>query len=159
MDNDNERLRQLRHIINQMQGVKRPLKDSHLMADRILRLVDKDIKAMCPDNAEQIFAMMDIADGILNFLVSYLQDLLDKAIKANLYNLKGLEGALYDAEDMKTRLIDLRLDIINWVKWFEVPDPPMPTPEEEAAAEAEKAEAYRTHGANLVGERPASDDE
>ena len=156
MENDNERLRQHKHIRTLIGCVERPQKDANLMADRIIRLAEKDAEAMCPDHAEEIYIMMDSADAILAFLVDMLRHTLNKALKVNLYDYR-LERALYDAEDMKSKLIDLRLRIISWVKEFEGPERPLPTPEEEAEAEAEKAEAYRTQGANLVAKRPALD--
>jgi hypothetical protein len=52
---------------------------------------------------------------------------------------------------IKDKLINIRVSNYEIMKRIHViPDPPMPTPEEEAAAEAEKREAYRTGGANLL---------
>ena len=57
-------------------------------------------------------------------------------------------------KNMKNSIIDLRIRCYRIMKELETPDPPMPTPEEEAAAEAEKAEAYRTGGASLLRQEP-----
>jgi hypothetical protein len=58
---------------------------------------------------------------------------------------------------MKQNIIDLRITSYKIAEWIYGPNPPMPTPGEEAAAKAEKAEAYRTGGANLLPKRAASD--
>lgn len=60
---------------------------------------------------------------------------------------------------IKDRIINLRIGGYKVMKELHTtPDPPKPTPEEEAAAETEKAEAYRTSGLNLLkkedGETP-----
>lgn len=53
--------------------------------------------------------------------------------------------------DTKDRIINLRIGGYKVMKELHTtPDPPMPTSEEEATAEAEKAEAYRTGGASLL---------
>jgi hypothetical protein len=60
---------------------------------------------------------------------------------------------------IKDGLINVRLSNYAIMKRIHViPDPPMPTPEEEAAAESEKAEAYRTRGANLLLKGDGSED-
>jgi hypothetical protein len=52
---------------------------------------------------------------------------------------------------MKKNLIDIRIANYKIARRIDSPpDLPLPTPEEEAAAEAERLEAYRTGGANLL---------
>jgi len=147
-DDQEERARQYRHISNQLEGAKRPHRDANLMASRIIRLAEVDVEGWCPNNYEQIMAYMDEADKILEFLVSYLRDLLNKAIKVNFYS-EGLEDVLYDTEGLRERLMNLRLSLITWAKKFEGPERPLPTPEEEADAEAEMVETYRRCGVEL----------
>ena len=54
-------------------------------------------------------------------------------------------------QQMKESIINLRIKNYEAMKRIHnTPDPPMPTSEEEAAAEAEKAEAYRTGGGSLL---------
>jgi len=150
---DEERVRAYRHISSQLKGARRPLRDVHAMANRIITLAEEDIDGWCPNNYEQIMACMNQVDRILEFLTGYLRDILNKAIKVNFYG-KGLDSVTYETEDLRQRLINLRLDLMNWAKKFETPNPSVPTPEEEAAAEAEKAEAYRTKGASLLRQEP-----
>ena len=52
---------------------------------------------------------------------------------------------------MKKNLIDIRIANYKIARRIDgPPDLPLPTPEEEASAEAERLEAYRTGGANLL---------
>ena len=54
-------------------------------------------------------------------------------------------------QSMKETIINLRIRNYELMKQLrDTPDPPLPTPEEKAAAEAEKREAYRTGGASLL---------
>jgi len=55
--------------------------------------------------------------------------------------------------DQKEWIINTRIRIYKMVRRLDgSPDPPLPTPEEEATAEAEKRQAYLTCGANLLKE-------
>jgi len=52
---------------------------------------------------------------------------------------------------MKETIVNLRMRNYELMKQLrDTPDPPLPTPEEEATAEDEKREAYRTGGASLL---------
>ena len=140
MDNDNERLRQYRHISNQLEGAKRPHRDAYAMANRIIKLAEEDVDGWCPNNYEEIMARMDVADGVMEFLVGYLRDLLNKMLKVNFYS-EGLEGTLYGIESLRDRLINLRLSMIIWAKRFEGERPPA-TPEELEAEDERTRQLY-----------------
>lgn len=124
--------------------------ESILLSKYIFRLVEQDIKDRCPDTFEKIMQLMDVHER----LGEQLLDSLDEAVKfrrENDLDVSRLYGLGYENEDTRTAMRNLRLDLINWVKWFEVKRP-MPTPEEEAAAKIEEAEACRTGGASLLRE-------
>jgi len=54
-------------------------------------------------------------------------------------------------QNMKENIINIRIANYEIMRKIHcVPDPPLPTPQEEAAAEAEKKLAYETRGLNLL---------
>jgi hypothetical protein len=55
-------------------------------------------------------------------------------------------------QHMKETVINLRIRNYEIMKGLETPDPPLPTPEEEVAAQVEKREAYRSCGVILPKE-------
>jgi len=58
-------------------------------------------------------------------------------------------------QNIKANINNLRIRNYQTMRSLEPISPPLPTPEEEAAAEAERLEAYRTGGANLLKENGA----
>jgi len=126
--------------------------ECNLLSRRIFGLVEQDVKVRCPESYEKIVQLM----GVEERMTEELLDSVDKAAKfrreehldpSPLYDLG------YKGEDIRESLRELMLTLTGWVRWFEGPDPPLPTEAEEAEAEAERIEAFRTRGANLVRQR------
>lgn len=146
-------------LVRQIKAINRMCNRAHFdsitMARKIARLANQDVKSLCPDHYEEIMALMDRCDGVLEFLLSHLRQLLRLA-QENDMNMPEVQKIVYQMEDLKRGLVDLRLTIMSWVRQFEgIPSETekleelmsLPTEEE---VEAEKAEAYRTGGLNLL---------
>ena len=129
--------------------------DMITMARFIARLADKDARGQVPDHAEEIIALMDRCDKVIKFHLNQLDALL-RLVTENGMDMPETRKFIYQVENLRKDIQDLRLDITLWVREFE--DEPseaerlemmisLPTPEKEAA---EKAEAFRTGGASLL---------
>lgn len=159
MNNDrNQEKGVLAHIINNFKGRQKPQRDAVAMASRIVRLADEDVKAMCSNHAEEICAQLFEVDRILDFQVSILGYLLDRASRINLRSFRCHELAQEEA-DLKASLTDLRLTTISWRRQFQdelsetEPIELMCLPSEEEI-EAEEAMAYRISGTSLLRRKP-----
>ena len=122
--------------------------ECNLLSKRIFGLVEQDIRVRCPESYEKIVQLMDVQERMTNELL----DSVDKAVKFRReehLDPRALYDLGYKGEDIRESLRELMLTLTGWVKWFESVPAPV-TPEEEEAAKIEKAEAYRTRGANLV---------
>lgn len=151
-DKEDRLIRQIK-AINRM--CNRAHYDSITMAREIARLTNQDVKDLCPDHYEEIMALMDKCDQVIEFQLCHLRQLLRLA-QDNGMDMPETQKSIYQTEDLKRGLVDLRLTIMSWIRQFEgIPSEAerlekimsLPTEEE---VEAEKAEAYRTGGLNLL---------
>ena len=156
---DEEEQRKVRYMKSCFQAIKRPEANSRILAKMIVKLAERDIKAMAPDNYEEIIRLMDLYNGVSDYLLGWLRYIL-KTARGYGEDMPKLQEHIYDTEDHRESLINLRLTIMSWFRWFE--DIPTeterlemlmskPTAEEDQAAHKL---AIETGGASLLRQDP-----
>jgi len=129
--------------------------DIHILERTALKLAQADLVAECPDNFKEFDDVMGRLDGVLDHYLRIMKDELRRRQDAPVDNSE-FQKHIYNVEDQQVALTNLRLDMRRWFMWFEGEPSEaerlemmmsLPTEEE---VEAEKREAYRTHGANLL---------
>ncbi len=117
-------------------------------ANYIKELAQRDIKVGFPEHYEDIVRLIAEQEKLLEDLRLAIDDAIDvrKDITADAYSLQTV---IYDAEDQVESLRELKATITRWLIQVEALPEPV-TKAEAEAAEAEKREAFRTGGANLV---------
>lgn len=161
---NDERLRQLakrlahiRHVLVDLQ-----LPQHRLWSDRTICMAREDIEARCPNHAEEIVDSIVRLDSVLADEMCQLESMVRLGKEAD-HDMTETQKVICGIEDKRKAFENLRLGLMNWVRRFEdYPDGAealqqllsLPTSEE---VEAEKREAYRTGGANLV-RKQASDE-
>jgi len=162
MDKDKEQ-RLIKHMASCTHPIERAQRDSAVAIRRIRQLLEKDVKALCPNDAEEMMRLLDISDGVLKYQLEWLEYLLGISHKNGL-EMPGTQQAAYSVIDLRAKLTDVRLAIMNWVRAFEGwPTEAerlemmmsLPSPEE---VEAEQLEAYRTGGASLLPKQGSLND-
>jgi len=122
MDNnghiDEEEQRKIAYMKSCFKAIKRPERDCRILAKMIGRLTEEDVKAMCPDNYEEIIRLMDIYDGVVDYLLEWLWYILD-TVRSYGEDLPSMEGHICDIAEHRKRLQDLRITIMNWFRQFE----------------------------------------
>jgi len=147
------------------EAVVRSLKAFRQIEQELACLIGSDYQARCCDRPDDVESLL----GALNDVMARLRDQCQEDadfLWEHHEDIPSLHEVLYDVELRWQRWNNEGLDYINRSKDLEPPDPPLPTPEELAKAEAERLEAYRTGGGNLVkgsktqleGQTPSPDD-
>ena len=167
MENEEE----ARQMERTHKAVVKALEDISAMREYIFQKVSQNIEDQCPNDWENIEFFMDSHDR----LAGQLRDAVGAAIRfrqENELSTSALSEVCGDVEALLRDMQSLRANFLNWVNKVEgVPTwsqhledlMSLPSAEEEAA---EKAEAYRTGGGNLVkgsktqleGQTPSPDD-
>jgi hypothetical protein len=155
IEDEEQARRLLRRIEGHWRGIQRVSFSDLCWSARIIQMAKEDVESRCPNHFEEILALMDKLDPILQFEIEILEGI------AGFY--RGLHRdasevykLTYQKQDIKRGFLDMRAALTEWARVFEgEPDGAealqtllsLPTSEE---VEAEKAEAYRTGGASLL---------
>ena len=122
------------------------------LRQRIPSLVEEDTSNLTPDSYEAFTEAMGRMDVIFAHLLRHFREDVE-SMRTVPIDASHLEAHIRSLENEKASLDGLREKYRRWVEWFEGPSREVERLEaiwNADEVEAERIEAYRTHGADLL---------